>query len=125
MGGSAVEDSAKLSLSNITLRWMVRQIMLAQCGITFDNDALRRHNIPPSVVTAIEFPVTPPEFEKRPQTSSSSDSDAERPDALDQQNAVQPLHDELIRRAFWWILEVLPMSYNWQEKNGKWHTSWW
>ncbi|PCH40124.1 hypothetical protein WOLCODRAFT_98323 [Wolfiporia cocos MD-104 SS10] len=124
VGGSAVEDSVKLSLSHITLRWMVRQIMLAQCGITFDDNALRRLNIPPSVVTGIEFPITPPQVEKRPQTSSSSGSDAERPDTLDKMNALQPLHDELYRRAFWWILEVLPMSYNWQEKSGKWRTSW-
>ncbi|KAF9817319.1 hypothetical protein IEO21_03579 [Rhodonia placenta] len=82
VGGSAVTDDTKLSLADITLHWMVRQIVLAQCGIVFDREALLLAGIPAS-----------------------------------------PLHDQLWMAPLWWVLEILPTSYNWQEHNGRWHTS--
>ena len=124
---------------------MVKQIVRAQCGIIFDHDALHAANIPDSLFTGPGFPVTPPAKEKRwpgkqagsstghgcsastDARPSSSDEDCEqleRPVGLDKQHAVQPLHDELKRSPLWWLLEVLPMTYNWQEPNGRWHTSW-
>lgn len=144
IGGSAVPDTEKLALADVTLRWMVKQVVRAQCGIIFDSDALHAANIPDSVFTGPGFPVTPPPREKRwpgkqagsstghgsnvsaGARPSSSDEDCEqpRPVGLDRQHAVQPLHDELRRAPLWWLLEVLPMSYNWQEPNGRWHTSW-
>lgn len=122
---------------------MVRQIVRAQCGIIFDRDALHAANIPESAFDSPGIPVTPPPKEKRwtgkqagssadhessasaGARPSSSDEDCEpRPVGLDKQHAVQPLHDELRKKPLWWLLEVLPMSYNWQEPNGRWHTSW-
>ncbi|KAH9936398.1 uncharacterized protein B0H18DRAFT_1082009 [Fomitopsis serialis] len=91
IGGSAVPDTEKLSLADITLRWMVKQIVRAQCGIVFDTDALHDANIPDSIFTGPDFP---------------------------------PLHDELKRMPLWWILELLPTNYNWQEPNGRWHNAW-
>ncbi|CAL1713203.1 unnamed protein product [Somion occarium] len=60
VGGGSVPDGTKYSLANITLRWMVRQVVLSQCGINFDNEALNRARIPNSVFTGVGFPVTPP-----------------------------------------------------------------
>ena len=138
-------DTEKLALADITLRWMVKQIVRAQCGIIFDRDALHAANIPGSLFASPGFPVTPPPREKRwpskqagsstghgnststdarPSTSDEDCEQLERPLGLDKQHAVQPLHDELKRSPLWWLLEVLPMTYNWQEPNGRWHTSW-
>ncbi|EIM85764.1 uncharacterized protein STEHIDRAFT_121799 [Stereum hirsutum FP-91666 SS1] len=50
VGGGAVPDGTKYSLADITLRWMVREIMLSQCGIIFEDDALERLNIPLTVM---------------------------------------------------------------------------
>lgn len=41
VGGSAAEDK-DYSLSDISLRWMIKQIVLSKCGIKFDGAALRR-----------------------------------------------------------------------------------
>ncbi|EJF63499.1 hypothetical protein DICSQDRAFT_154002 [Dichomitus squalens LYAD-421 SS1] len=49
VGGGAVSNSTKLSLSDVTLRWMVRELVLAQCGVQFDQAALKRANIPQSI----------------------------------------------------------------------------
>ncbi|KAF7364820.1 hypothetical protein MVEN_00352100 [Mycena venus] len=46
VGGGNVANSVTHSLSDITLRWMVRQIMASDCGILFDNAALDRAGIP-------------------------------------------------------------------------------
>ncbi|KAH7885398.1 hypothetical protein F5I97DRAFT_1380503 [Phlebopus sp. FC_14] len=40
IGGGNVADSVDVSLAQITLRWMVEQVIDSQCGILFDNDAL-------------------------------------------------------------------------------------
>ncbi|EGN98587.1 hypothetical protein SERLA73DRAFT_169524 [Serpula lacrymans var. lacrymans S7.3] len=48
IGGGAVQDDVKTSLSHITLQWMVEQIVASQCGILFDNDALERNGPTPS-----------------------------------------------------------------------------
>ncbi|KZT12113.1 uncharacterized protein LAESUDRAFT_670416 [Laetiporus sulphureus 93-53] len=128
IGGSAVGDDEKLALSDITLRWMVRQIVASQCGIVFDQAELLRANIPDSI---FGFPVTPPLEEKRLRDDPSSSTEGsgeqipvERPAVLDKMNAVQPMHDQLKQIPVWWLLEVTPTSYNWQEPNGRWHTGW-
>ena len=49
VGGGSVSDSTKLSLSQITLFWMVREVILAKAPIEFDSAAIRRANIPRSI----------------------------------------------------------------------------
>ena len=46
-GGNDANDTLH-SLSNISLRWMLREIVKAQCGILFDRSALKRMGIPQS-----------------------------------------------------------------------------
>jgi hypothetical protein len=41
VGGGAVEDSVRHSLAEISLRWMVKQVVISKCGIKFDATALR------------------------------------------------------------------------------------
>lgn len=141
VGGSAVTDDTKLSLADITLHWMVRQIVLAQCGIVFDREALLLAGIPASVFTGPGFPVTPPlpkkfadaQSERTVAHAGEPSSSTEGGDAITEEQhvpgieklrALQPLHDQLWMAPLWWVLEILPTSYNWQEHNGRWHTSW-
>jgi hypothetical protein len=49
IGGGSVSDTADHSLANIPLRWMVRQILLAQCGIMFSSQALETLDISAAV----------------------------------------------------------------------------
>ena len=48
VGGGNDPNGTLHSLSNISLRWMLREIVKAQCGILFDNSALKRMGIPQS-----------------------------------------------------------------------------
>ncbi|KAH8104644.1 hypothetical protein BXZ70DRAFT_601721 [Cristinia sonorae] len=152
VGGGAVKDDVEHSLSEITLRWMVRQVVLSQVGITFEKDALMRARIPNSVFTGVGFPVTPPAGSRfglqttlklkptddnnnspfsSPKTGKLSleipgkgdrgDGASQTSAALTEIDAVQPIHDALKTTWAWWILEILPLSYAYQDGKGKWH----
>ena len=130
---------------------MVREVAAAQCGIQFDSDALLRANIPESVFSRAGFPVAcgmrprmisplvihtdPEHMRRRPRprseeletkagatetasTASSSEGDPATDDAL------QPLHDELVLLPAWWLLEIVLTDYSWQDGSGLWHRKW-
>ena len=50
VGGGAVKDTVRYSLGDISLRWMVKQVILSQCGIRFEAAALRRADIDVSTI---------------------------------------------------------------------------
>jgi hypothetical protein len=85
---------------------MMREIVASQCGIIFDEEALRRYGI-----DLISFPLLP----------AQADPEKTGPDAAD---AVQPIYDELQIRPMWWILEVMPMRYSYQDGEGRWKHDW-
>jgi len=95
IGGGAEPNGTPNSLAYITLRWMVREIVKSGCGIQFDEDALQRAKID---LASSESPLA------------------------DGADAVQPLHDELKSNPLWWILEIFPMKFTWQDANGAWKT---
>jgi len=43
---------------------------------------------------------------------------------LDEEDALEPLHDELMLRKTWLLLELIPMKRIWQER-GKWRSTMW
>ena len=152
-----MSDDTKISLSDITLRWMVRQVVLAQCGIAFDSSALVRANIPDAIFkdTGMPLPanaITTPSGAPKPAEDvnlpsqidpanpkpqdpagsspgdgSGSDSSPDTgSDPLDVDvDALQPIHDELQLTKSWWLLEIIPLSYQYQDPSGKWVTKWW
>ncbi|EIW59114.1 uncharacterized protein TRAVEDRAFT_28448 [Trametes versicolor FP-101664 SS1] len=156
VGGGSVADDVTVSLSDITLRWMVREVVQAQCGIAFDEAALVRANIPESIFRGVGFPLpsqtiishtprrhkpTVPE-EEGTSASSAEDSDLSDPplkiqapsapsdqtgsDSLDAKaDAIQPTHDAFKSSPAWWLLEIVPISYPWQQASGKWKNIWW
>ncbi|TDL22153.1 hypothetical protein BD410DRAFT_788855 [Rickenella mellea] len=170
IGGGATEDSTQSSLSDITLRWMVREIAASQCGISFDTLALQRNNIP---MQTFKFPslfrVPPPcdspecsAIHEHPDSShntNTSDLPAEfepcgepavpqvlgqageerkgvpndimdgtkcreRARTLDLTDSADPIHDELKLSPMWWMLEMIPLPYSWQDADGVWHKKW-
>ncbi|GBE84989.1 hypothetical protein SCP_0701740 [Sparassis crispa] len=136
VGGSAVSDSVKSSLSDITLRWMVREVVLAQCGIAFDSEALASANIPEAIFT-VANPSCPPTTgegggstaspDQAQSPSGSSDEPMSQPPdlaAMDKVDALQPLHDELVSQPLWWLLEIVPLNCAWQDAAHKWHSTW-
>ncbi|KAF8955953.1 hypothetical protein BDZ97DRAFT_1764234 [Flammula alnicola] len=100
VGGGAVSNDTVNSLSNISLRWMIREVVASGCGIKFDPIALERANI-----------------------SLGAEPTTDQLD-LDMTDALEPLHDELKLNRLWWILEVLPMQFSWQDAKGVWRRKW-
>ena len=43
---------------------------------------------------------------------------------LDEEDALEPLHDEMMLRKTWLLLELLPMKRVWQER-GRWRSTFW
>lgn len=100
VGGGAVTNGTPSSLADISLRWMVREAIVASCNIKFDPDALLRANI------SLDLEPTTAELD------------------LDLDDALQPLHDELKLDPLWWLLEIVPLQYSWQDAQGVWHSEW-
>lgn len=96
-------DTTKHCLSQITLRWMVRQIVVSKCGIVFDDIALARHGIDVTSDPMTSVKAYPKELED------------------DKIDAVQPIHDALKTNLLWWPLEVIPTPYTYQDGKGVWH----
>ena len=103
VGGSTVTDRIGPSLSNISLRWMVHEVMKSQVGILFDELALLRASI--SVPT---FPGMP--IENIPKEAE-----------LNSVDAFQPIHDRLKISPIWWLLEFVMFRQSWQDVHGVWH----
>ncbi|KAJ3754777.1 hypothetical protein EV360DRAFT_96434 [Lentinula raphanica] len=114
IGGGSVPNSTKDSLSDISLRWMIRQVMESQCGIKFNEDALTQHFETTSIISRLSQADNSPTNDGNANTSWK---------ALDIVDAVQPLHDELVLQPAWWLLEILPMQSRYQDANCQWHTS--
>lgn len=81
---------------------MIQEIIASECGILFDEEALSHIGIP---ITA-------------PPATSEDDTTVNKLDVID---AVQPLYDQLVLNKFWWIVELLPFAYYWQDVEGRWH----
>ncbi|KAG6830582.1 hypothetical protein H0H92_016033 [Tricholoma furcatifolium] len=112
VGGGCVADTEPRSLANISLRWMVRQVQQSNCGIQFDDKALERAGISPFEFTDEEM--KDPDFNVADATrEAEADNDVD--------DAVDSLHDQLIAQPLWWILELLPTSFTWQDDAGYWH----
>jgi len=144
VGGGAVEDSVRYSLGDISLRWMVKQVILSQCGITFDAAALRRADIDVSTIvlagpaqqTVEQLWRRKPETSSGPLSPSAEDDSGEdmiqkgkekEPEAQvwpQDQDVLTDIHDQLKSRPIWWILELMPMKFTWQEADGTWKSKW-
>ncbi|PPR05037.1 hypothetical protein CVT24_010183 [Panaeolus cyanescens] len=97
VGGGAVVNEVTSNLANISLRWMVREIVAADCGIKFDIPALMRAKLD------LNPAPSPVELE------------------MDSADALQPVHDQLKLNVLWWLLEIIPLHYTWQDADGVWH----
>lgn len=88
---------------------MVREIVVSQCGIIFDEIALARNDIKLDDASLHVM------------TSEQTGPQELKPDKDD---AVQPLHDQLKRKPLWWILEIVPTQYSFQNMEGTWLSGW-
>jgi hypothetical protein len=88
---------------------MIEQIVRSNTQILFDYDAFSRWNIPTGIGQ------DPP-----PQGGGNSTGKDADVTPIDAQDAVQPITDELWKRPLWWILEIFPTSYWYQNARDRW-----
>ena len=141
VSAGTVKDVVRYSLGNISLRWMVKQVVLSKCGIKFDATALREADIDASSIgLASPTQQTVEQLWRRGSNaevvtpSSPSGEDGSEEDMIQrgngrgvesrtlpqEQDALAPAHDQLRAQPLWWILEILPMKFVWQEADGTW-----
>lgn len=133
--GGAIADDHRYSLSDISLRWMVKQVILSQCGVLFDQAALRRADIDITNVAIIDprqptvgdywrnGPRNPKHPSPVPSHEDADDGDEARTWPTDE-GVLADCHDQLKSQKAWWILEMFPIKYAWQDFQGKWHAKW-
>jgi len=151
VGGGVVKDSTQYSLSNLSLRWMVKECIEAQCGVLFDAAGLRAIGIQPQIFSSDpnQLKLVIPAEAKRPEASGSSTDEGHTSDEGDDEpkkrhigeltlspsqdgireeielretiDALAPIHDELKMSWVWWLLEIIPIVRTWQDKDAKWH----
>lgn len=114
VGGGEELNTEKYSLSNIPLRWMVRQIILSQCGIQFDGNALKDMNMP---LPTLSFGKTDPTANYSSAADAAVIKEAQE---REERDALAPIHDAL-RNPLWWPLEFFPLIHSYQDEEGKWH----
>jgi hypothetical protein len=143
IGGGNYPNSNEVTLADITLRWMVREIVKAQTGILFDNRALQEAGISSSCFPVTSFLSTPRHStaletvqEKSnglngvghakingKETTSSTDAPDEN-QKQDAKDAVTPINDALKQKPIWWLVEILPFPVSWQDEKGIWRRKW-
>jgi hypothetical protein len=87
---------------------MIEELMLTDNRIPFDLNELTRWHIPHRIIQ--------PEHENRP---GGNGDDQER------QDTIQPITDPLWKALWWWVVEVLPVPYVFQDMTGRWLTTFW
>ena len=93
---------------------MVKQVILSGCGIKFDAKALGKAHIDVPAVIA-----SPP-----PGEGDSGEGMVQGGGGSDMQDVLAAIHDRLTTQPLWWILELLPMKFTWQEEDGRWKNEW-
>ena len=145
VGGGAAGNGIDPSLATISLWWMVKQVSNFPCGILFDHDALTR--------TGLIIPTTAPLDLEIPNAGEGS-ADGVRATSSTSQMLPNPIegvyvvqeerlkvlgippkpregdiladvNDEMkIHPLRWFILEIIPVKYEWQGPNKEWRHKW-
>jgi len=119
VGGGSTPNTDAHTLANIPLRWMMQEIVRANCGVQFDYDAFAQWDIPTTIgQDDLKSSATNQASGGGTSTEGVTENQA---DAID---VVQSMHDQLKAMPLWWILEIIPTSYTYQNLKDKWVTKW-
>lgn len=165
VGGGLAMDTKQHALSNISLRWMVREILKTRCHILFDEAALKQWSIPVAMIKQVAPEQTPETSDSTVYMEPSSGSGQETPEtpetpdnravalrtastdagihgeddveraatpppplsieeSLDAVDAMKRMGNQLKVNVFWWLLEIIPTYYVWQNEQDEWVGGW-
>jgi hypothetical protein len=147
VGGGHTKDSENHALSNVSLRWMVREVVEAKCGIIFDETAIADWNWniqeddlkpmvggpPKSVIgkwaswqtngnSGKEHRLAPGAVNLQGSDGSAVKQFFNMEDALADKGDILRLglKSKTLKAIGWWIFEMTPTLYEWQDQDGKW-----
>ncbi|EJT99622.1 hypothetical protein DACRYDRAFT_82033 [Dacryopinax primogenitus] len=115
VGGGNCDNSVQSSSNRIPLVWMIREVVLANTAILFDEEALEADGIVLPVV-------------RQPKDASMPDNRVSTLDLRYNDDVLSTITDQLKAVWAWWMLEVLPFTYRVRtEKNGRdsWRLAFW
>ncbi|KAI9444640.1 hypothetical protein H4582DRAFT_832941 [Lactarius indigo] len=119
--GGGVKGNKEKALSDVPLRWMIREIVNAGVKVLFDKDALEDLHIPMSIVGS--QPTTngpqPQDPEKGNGYGDQSPPDYDPLDAKDVEDVKMKIHDPLVQVPAWKLLEYIPITFPSIDKNGQ------
>lgn len=132
VGGGAQNNDNQSTLADISLRWMVREVVASQCGIQFDSSMMEKYDVHVDLSPELYYsPSLAAGNSKTSNTTAKSSAAQPEPSSQDQTtdkvDATMPEIDELTQMplaALWWILEIIPFPFSWQDEQGQWHTRW-
>ncbi|KIO06146.1 hypothetical protein M404DRAFT_495935 [Pisolithus tinctorius Marx 270] len=130
IGGGNVKDEEPSSLAQITLRWMVEQVIASECGVLFEDEGLKELGITPRPVSGkvgkngVEPVASAVKEGDVKEVTSTSDSplgpSPPTSEAVPEfKDAIASSFDQLQINKAWWLLEIIP--WFWQDRDGKWH----
>ena len=146
VGGGNMKDSENHSLSNVSLRWMVREVVEANCGIIFDETAdwkdwkIKEDDLKPMTGGPSKSAIGKGASWKTHENSGNEhrlDPGAVNPQGSDGSDVKQffdmddalaskgdilklKLKSKIVKTIGWWIFEMTPTLYEWQDQDGKW-----
>jgi len=112
VGGGCAKNIDKSAASRIPLTWMIREIVLCNTGILFDEDALKRDGI--SLPSSATGPTILTESKAGAVNTHAGLAEENWVEILDHRYAddVQAAtSDQLKKKRAWWLLEVMPFTY--------------
>lgn len=125
-----MSNETEPSLGYISLRWMVQEVIEAQCGVLFDmNEVMKLQAKTDPEGIHNQFG----ESNKKTSSNENCPTSGERPSkgdcppiegspktTVEGDPALAPIHDQLALKRGWWILEYLPTFPSWQDEDGVW-----
>ncbi|KZP01467.1 hypothetical protein CALVIDRAFT_559282 [Calocera viscosa TUFC12733] len=121
VGGGNPPDKNGALMARIPLLWMIREAVLTKTGILWNELALQQ--------AGFKLPMPAPEDTIKMQRQNGA-TDPDGPvqnyisalDAHYEQDVSASIHDKLNMNKLWWILEIIPLKYRRQQKNGQWRS---
>ncbi|KZT22378.1 hypothetical protein NEOLEDRAFT_1097787 [Neolentinus lepideus HHB14362 ss-1] len=121
VGGGSHRKEENESLSNIALRWMIKESQAAQTGLIFDEAYLKEIGIDLQDPHSVDIRMKP---EATGQSIHSMIAPHDGSSLLlsqrDYRDALAWIYDQLEHARTWWVLEYIPMLVTHQKGDGTW-----
>ncbi|QRV94548.1 choline transport protein [Ceratobasidium sp. AG-Ba] len=137
VGGGSVPNGTPNHLARIPLRWMIRECFANNTGILFERSRLEAIGLNVAALQQLVKAPASPELEVTSTKEGNKEETSNKVTKImtpannkvpglpkfvpneavrlitteDEKDAVEPIHDQLSRSRWWWIMELLPMKY--------------